>query len=88
MLKFVFFVAIFFIAFVLSLPACADQCMFKATTASYISAKHVAVVQLWDDNTVIFKGAMDRHLVTVHFDDPVKARAYINQMVVRINQCN
>lgn len=71
----------------LSTSAVAGQCMIKVTASSYVNAKHVASVQKWDEDTVVFRSSTGNHLATVWVADPSMLNAYINKMVARIELC-
>ena len=71
----------------LSAPAVATQCMIKVTSSSYINAKHVAVIQKWDGDTVVFRSMSNNNLVTVSFSDPRKVDPFIELMLARIELC-
>ena len=75
------------LALCLSAPALAGQCMIKVTSASYVNAKHVALVQKWDEDTVVFRSMSNNNLVTVSFSDPKSVDPYIEQMLARIELC-
>ena len=71
----------------MSASAYAGQCMIKVTSSSYVNAKHVAVVQKWDEETVVFRSMSNNNLVTVSFNDPRKVDPFIELMLARIELC-
>lgn len=75
------------VALAMSTTAVAGQCMLKVTSTSYVNAKHVAVIQKWDENTVVFRSMSNNNLVTVSFSDPKGVDRYIEQMLARIELC-